>query len=356
MREILPMASRLSAFLRSVPILLVLSAAAAAGETPESRLTLLHRAISQVGGGWQVDYRLRHDGGSTLVVKSGEISARVRGFVSNSRAVGHSRPRSSVLVMSGSTGLRATAVIIAVTDEEQPCSELASLSIAIGDDGEDTGRAGGPGRSVVGSQGFLELAPGATVRVRLRLEHRHVVYGDTDPLLGERSLELSLGTAGFRDALPLDSERHLAVPRPVVMEPVPDRRDTDHFVSAPDSLHLEADIPGNASYRFPEQPVRYGTRMRLRFWYLIAPGTEGECRAQIFQFKDSPKLWKSLSEGRVDVPLTTVGLWTKREHVFRTESEATTLSLQFAVDHAQVGEIWVDDVTLTPLDTTDQDL
>src|SRR3954462_1450714 len=111
------MPSRLSDFLRSVPIFLVLSASAAEGETPESRLTVLHRAISQVGGGWQVDYRLRHDGGSTLVVKSGDISARVRGVVSTSRAAGHSRPRSSDLVMSGSAGLRATAEIIAAVDE-----------------------------------------------------------------------------------------------------------------------------------------------------------------------------------------------------------------------------------------------
>ena len=79
--------------------------------------------------------------------------------------------------------------------------------------------------------------------------------------------------------------------------PPEDRRDTRLFVSGPDSLHLEAHIPGNQYYRFPERPVRYGTKMRLRFWYLIASGTEGECRARIAQYKDTPTAWKVLSDG-----------------------------------------------------------
>jgi hypothetical protein len=56
-------------------------------------------------------------------------------------------------------------------------------------------------------------------RVRLRLEHRHVLYGDYDPLLGTRTLELTLGTARLRDILPLESEHHLALPKPALLEP-----------------------------------------------------------------------------------------------------------------------------------------
>ena len=32
-----------------------------------------------------------------------------------------------------------------------------------------------------------------------------------------------------------------------------------------------------------QAPVRYRARLRLRFWYLIAAGTEGECRARLAQ-------------------------------------------------------------------------
>ena len=34
---------------------------------------------------------------------------------------------------------------------------------------------------------LVSLAPGAIARVRLRLEHQHVLYGDYDPLLGVRT-------------------------------------------------------------------------------------------------------------------------------------------------------------------------
>ena len=135
--------------------------------------------------------------------------------------------------------------------------------------------------------------------------------------------------------------------------PPEDRRDTRHYVSAPDSLHLEAHIPGNQYYRFPERPVRYGTKMRLRFWYLIAAGTEGECRARVAQYKDTPTAWKVLTDGAHEEVLTTVGRWVKVERVFRTETEATTLALDFRISGgAEVGEMWIDDVSLEPVVTT----
>src|SRR5262249_4793698 len=123
-----------------------------------------------------------------------------------------------------------------------------------------------------------------------------------------------------------------------------DRRDVRQYVSAPDSLHLEAHVPGNQYYRFPEQPVRYSTRMRLRYWYLAAPGTEGECRARLAQYKDTPTAWKVLSDGGREECLTTVGRWVHVDRTFRTEPDATTRALDFRIVGADVGELWIDDV------------
>jgi hypothetical protein len=89
--------------------------------------------------------------------------------------------------------------------------------------------------------------------------------------------------------------------------------------------------------------------MRLRYWYLIAPGTEGECHARISQHRDA-SIWKALPEGEYEQCLKTVGRWVRVERIFRTEAEATTLMLEFRIVGSDVGEMWVDDVTLEPLD------
>jgi hypothetical protein len=339
-------------------ILLALTSPAVARDGTWSRLTVLGRTIVQDHGDWQVDYRLRHDGGSGLVITPDEISARVEGWLSNSRVPGHGVPRWSSLVISGPAGRRASAEIITTTDEDQRCTERAVLTVASGDEPFEESRPRStapndtPGDN---ARSVLSLAPGASVRVRLRLQHRHALYGDYDPLLGTRTLELMLGSAKLRDSLALDHEHQLTLPKAAILEPADDRRDTGQFLSAPDSLHVAAHLPGCQSYRFPEQPVRYDTKMKLRFWYLVAAGTEGECRARVVQYKDSPTAWKVLSRGRIELPLNTVGRWTRVEHDFRTELDATTLALDIRIDRGEVGEIWIDDVSLTPVGTASQD-
>jgi hypothetical protein len=166
-------------------------------------------------------------------------------------------------------------------------------------------------------------------------------------------VELKLGGSTLRDSWLLNREEKLPrlglAPWPAPGDPPPDRLDARIFVSAPDSLHLEAHVPGNQLYRFKECPVRYATRMRLRYWYLIAPGTQGECKARIVQYRDAPNLFRILSEGDIDQTLTTVGRWVKVDRVLLTEPEATSLTLEFRLS-GDIGEMWIDDVSIEPLD------
>jgi hypothetical protein len=196
----------------------------------------------------------------------------------------------------------------------------------------------------------LSLGPSAIVRVRLRLEHQHILYGDYDPLLAIRAVTLTLGSTPVRDVVPLDREQYLAQPRFTWLEPPEERRDTRHAVSGPDSLHLEAHVPGHQSYRYPERPVRYNTKMRLRFWYLVAAGTEGECHVRVAQFKETPISFRTLNSGSFEQCLKIIGRWTKVDRIIQTESEATTLTLEFKiVSETEVGEMWIDDVSLEPM-------
>jgi hypothetical protein len=328
----------------------------AAGELDSPALVIANRTIVQDRGDWQVDYRLRYSGQRGLIVTTEEVLVLVEGWVSNSRVPGHGAPRWSAATISGPSRLQAVSEVIASEDEEKRCLERASVRIWAEDAaGRPVGRvldAGGavnPGPDTPAA--VVSVAPGSILRVQLRLEHQHVVHGNYDPLLGMRSVELRLGPTRVTDALPMDREQHVAQPPRAVFNVPEEHRDTQYYRSAPDSLHIAVHTPGGTYFRFVEIPVRYDTKMRLRFSYLIAAGTQGTCRARITQFKDSAVAWKVLTDGRRELPLTAVGRWTQVEVVFRTEPRATTLALDFRIEGEEVemGEFWVDDVSLEPV-------
>ncbi len=305
---------------------------------------------------WQVDYLMRNDGAEATTIAPGGVSAEVEGWVSNSRVSSHATPRMSRVAVSGASGLVGAGDVIASSDECRRCRERAVLQVwpaALGDNPPDPVAKATVRLVSTAEQKAAQVAPGGLLRVRLRLEHEHFLYGPHEPLLGPRTLTLALGDALIRDTLPLLRETKLprCAPRawPSAAEPPADRLDTQVFRSAPSSLHLHALMPGEQSYRFNDCPVRYSTRMRLRFYYLIAPGTEGDCKARIIQSRDAPTAWKILSDGEIEQPLAVVGRWVKVERIFRTESEATSLSLEFRVC-GDIGEMWVDDVTLEPVE------
>jgi hypothetical protein len=301
-----------------------------------------------------------------VIITPEEIEVKVEGWVSNSRVASHAMPRWSSLVISHGHDLSATSEVIIASDEAHRCRDRLITLVWTEDQGllnaNSLAQSGAkPSASQIPaviltdatSSLPISLGPGAIVHVRLRLEHQHILYGDYDPLLSVRAVTLALGSAPLRDVVPLDREQYLAQPRFTWPEPPEERRDTRHAVSSPDSLHLEAHIPGHQYYRYPERPVRYNTKMRLRFWYLIAAGTEGECRVRVAQFKDTPTSWRILNSGGLEQCLKTIGRWTKVDRIVQTELEATTLTLEFKiVGETEVGEMWIDDVSLEPVDST----
>ncbi len=314
---------------------------------PSGPLVVVERVLAQDQGDWQVDYCLRYDGKVPLVLAPADFSARVQGWLSNSRVAAHANPRRSECRVDGRVGSAAFAEVIASADESARCRERVVLRAWSGPASEAKAARGGDASPLA----TVRVEPGGNLRVRLRFEHQHCLYGDYDPLLGRREVELKLGAATVADALPLDREQYLARPDDPWPEPAEEHKDTRHFVTGPDSLHLEADVPGNGYYRFPARKVRYSTRMKLRFWYMVAPGTEGEFKARVVQYREGPT-WKVLSDGGSEWSPKAVGRWTKVEKIIRTEAEATTLALEFRIAGGDMGEVWIDDVALEPADET----
>ena len=57
-----------------------------------------------------------------------------------------------------------------------------------------------------------------------------------------------------------------------------------------------------------------------------------------------------LNDAGFEKGLDVVGRWTKVEHVFTTDAEATTLALDFRIaGDTDIGEMWIDDVSLEPV-------
>ena len=308
-----------------------------------SRLSIGRRAVMQDQGAWVVDFAIRNETAAGIVVVPSELEARVEGWVSNSRVAGHARPLRARTALDGGAGATAESDVIASRTDAGRCRERLSLSIWSDD-------APPAAAHPDGALAPISLAPGATGRIRLRIEHQHVVFGGYDPLLGVRTIDLRVGSETFRDVAALDREHYLAQPRGSWPEPPEDRRDPERFVSAPDSLHLEAHEAGRQYYRFPDQPVRHDARMRLSFWYLIAVGTAGECRVRFSQYKDTPSSCRVLPSGGFDQELTAVGRWAKVEKIIHIESEPTTAALDFRISSdVNLGEMWIDDAVLSPI-------
>jgi hypothetical protein len=231
--------------------------------------------------------------------------------------------------------------VISHANERQRCRERVSLGLSAGDR---------PVTDPMPSKiNFLPMrvAPGQTIWLYLSFDHEHFLYGTYDPLLGERRVDVQIGPCRLVDNIPLQSEQPVA-PAVALSVPPKERMDSRQFRSAPDSLYLAADVPGYQYFRFDDMPVRFGTRLKLSFWYLIAVGTEGTCHARVMEYQDTPNAWYRL-DGGFDELLSVQGRWRRFEQILTTRRETTTMALDFRIVGANVGEIWIDEIQLTPL-------
>jgi hypothetical protein len=291
---------------------------------------------------WIVRYKLRYEGDTPLELSASDVNVDYESWVSNSRAKPHTTPRKSTTRFALSETNSIQATVISNSNDRHRCRERISLSIATGDRP--------PTEPLPAKTTFLpvRVTPGQTIWLFLTLEHEHFLYGTYDPLLGVRKLDIQLGPCRLIDTIPLDSEQAPATPRVKLSAPPKERLDQRQFRSTPESLYLAADVPGYQYFRFDDMPVRYGTQFKLSFWYLVAVGTEGSCNVRVMEYQDTPNAWYRL-DGGFDEPITLQGRWRKFEQTFQTRDETTTMALDFRIVGANVGEMWIDDIELTPL-------
>ena len=76
-----------------------------------------------------IDYRIRHNSSTGIVILPDEIAVKVEGWVSNSRVAAHTVPRRSSLIIPHGPDLAVVTEVIAAADETHRCRERLTVSI-----------------------------------------------------------------------------------------------------------------------------------------------------------------------------------------------------------------------------------
>jgi hypothetical protein len=263
---------------------------------------------------WVLDYALACTEAASF--SRDDVTVKVQSVVSNSSVPLHAIAREVTVALSAREGFRAEA---AVADG---CSERVTAYLWR-DVEDDLGRAKGDQGAGVGRECLLDVGNspfhlvGEPFRLRLVLTHIHQLYGAYQPLLGRRQVTLRLGAAEFRDEIMLLKDP--MIHSPITLGDVPlDRQDSRAFTSPPASLYLAADLPGEGEFLFPGVAVRYGSRVRLTFWYLVSSNSQTELRMLIRQYQDSGLRRRFLVPRREYRPRPG-NRWIRFVKVFRTD-------------------------------------
>ena len=316
--------------------------------TSPPNLILINRQINQEGGSWQITYKLKYCGSESIELASSDMDFQYEAWVANSSSPKHSIPIKSELRFSLVEINSGQSKLINNSNDHQRCRERVSISFSTNPEQEN--------KPFKGRMYWipLKLVPQQEFWCYINLDHEHFLYGNYDPLLGERSIKVRFGGIYFLDKIPLDYNNYFIQPKIRLSEIPKERRDSRQFRSAPDSLLLAADVPGYQYFRFDDIPIKYGTELKLSFYYLVAHGTEGFCHARVMEYQDTPNAWYRL-DGGFDEQLTSQGRWRKFEQIFRLRNETTTIAIDFRIIGADIGEMWIDDVILEPIEKAPQD-
>jgi len=192
-----------------------------------------------------------------------------------------------------------------------------------------------------------KLIDGYEFELTLELKHDHLLYERTDPLLGERRISIWLcDDLRLLDDLDLNECEMQLDKLTLSLERPENHLCSDKFHSPPDSLLLWSEFPGSNFLRFVDVPVRPGTAIRLKFWYLISPGTGGECRARVCEYNDKPSAYIRMPD-RMDILLAGApGKWHHAEYELLVSPCTNTVAVDFRLISTDPGELWIDDAAL----------
>ena len=318
------------------------SAMMAIGLSPMESVAIIDRDVSRNGSSWLVRYQLQYLGASPVKITADDITVSYEAWVSNSHCKPHTVARKSRVTFNLARGNRALTTVIANKKESQQCKEYITCSLAMGDQP--------PPIDVVSETDFLSvtLQPQQIFWLCLSIKHHHFLYGKYDALMGRREISVNFGFAKFSDVLEMNDEHHDSDLLGVLSALPPERLDAAQFHSPPDSLLITIADDSLQDFRFDDMPVRYDTKIKLTFWYLIAYRNSGECRVRLMQYQDGDGACYRLDD-LLDENLKISSGWQYFEKILTTGNKTNTVALDFRIIYAKEATFWIDDVSLTPV-------
>ncbi len=257
--------------------------------------------------GWQVDYRLRHEGPTEIIAAPAEIQAKVEGWVSNSRIASHAVPRMSSLSRSqATTGWsgherrdrdRPTKINAVANDSPCRSGRVMSRTVLLITAAKARGGVAPSGPA----QPALSIAPGAVHARSAPVRAPALTLRRLRPACSAKRT-VDACNWGRRSSATCRPDRSASNTSPCRKRtgPAPSRTGSTPAISfrVPIACTWRRMSPATSRYRFPERPVRYATKMRLKYWYLIASGTDGGCRVRITQYQETPHHLQDPLRGR----------------------------------------------------------
>ena len=281
--------------------------------------------ISQEHSSVIISFSVTYHGQSTLILKPEKIEVTYEAEVANSRLPNHAfclTTRSKFFLSEKGVA----PLIHHFNQNKNECREIIS-----------------------GRINLAAVQPNEKFQITFTIEHDHFLY-NIDPLLGGRKFQIKISDWEISGEAVFDSPDEKLKIKPVTLSYIPKGHlDERYSFSNKPSLYLAADIPGCQCFRFGDIPTTYDAKFKVSFYYLIALGTEGECRARVMEYQDRPGLWKKIDDGGFDELLEFKIGWQKFEKEFQTTKDTTTMALDFRIAGAEIGEMWISDIKFEPV-------
>jgi hypothetical protein len=294
-----------------------------------------NQTIESKESGWLIYQKLRYTG-PDLVVKTKDVTIELAGRLYNSRAPQHTVVRPSLLLLKGFSS-NSSKIITDNVHNYNNCTEYGQFEIWVNADQYER-------------QEQLHLTDGCAINYIIRESHNDTFYGQWYPLLGKRTIKLTLGQIVFCAKIDIDKEQYTERSNKIDLTKIPEEfiakpHLSTQFNPPPYTLHLSNNKYSQDStssspwiYRTPELNTRGGAKCRLKFDLMIADNSTGTVFCRVNQYRDGISTWQVMSSNEYSFEIKNHSFekWYKNIYHVDIKDDTNKVVIEFKVTQKDV--------------------